>query len=46
LHQHIHGLLEKDTEYPDLVKMPGMAEPVLNESLVASILGKDYMHRS
>lgn len=38
LHQHIHGLMERDLKYPDLVSMPEMGEPVLNQKLVSEIL--------
>jgi hypothetical protein len=43
LHQHIHGLLDRDSKYPDLVNMPEMNEPALNEELVIGILGKEYL---
>ena len=43
LHQHIHGLLERDSKYPDLVNMPEMNEPALNEELATGILGKGYI---
>jgi hypothetical protein len=38
LHEHIHGLLERDRAYPDLVSMPKMGEPTINEDLVKSIM--------
>ena len=43
LHQDIHGLLERDSKYPDLVNMPEMNEPALNEKLVIAILGREYL---
>ena len=39
LHQHIHGLMERDVKYPDLVSMSELGRPILGESLVAEILG-------
>lgn len=39
LHDHIHGLMRRDQSYPDLVRMPSMGEPVLNEELFRSICG-------
>ena len=39
LHQHIHGLMERDLRYPDLVSMPEMGEPVLNKKMADKILG-------
>jgi len=38
LHQHIHGLMERDMKYPDLVSMREMGEPTLNQKLVDQIL--------
>lgn len=38
LHQHIHGLIERDLKYPDLVSMSDMGEPLLNKELVKKIL--------
>jgi len=38
LHQHIHGLIDRDMKYPDLVSMPEMGEPELNSDLLESIL--------
>ena len=39
LHQHIHGLLDRDLKYPSLVSMPEMVEPDLNDELIKEILG-------
>jgi hypothetical protein len=36
LHEHIHGLMDRDLKYPDLVSMPEMGEPCLNEGLAAA----------
>ena len=38
LHQHIHGLMERDLKYPDLVSMSEMGEPILNNDLVKKIM--------
>ena len=38
LHQHIHGLMERDVKYPDLVSMTEMGRPILNDDLVSNIL--------
>lgn len=40
LHDHIHGLIERDKKYPDLVCMTKMGKPALNQSLVDSIFPK------
>lgn len=39
LHQHIHGLLERDVKYPSLVNMSEMLKPELNIELVKEIFG-------
>lgn len=38
LHQHIHGLMERDVKFPDLVSMSEMGRPILNDDLVSNIL--------
>jgi hypothetical protein len=37
LHQHIHGLIERDRTYPDLVGLSSIGAPFLNEELAESI---------
>lgn len=38
LYQHIHGLMERDKKYPDLVGMPDLGRPGLNEKVLADAL--------
>lgn len=38
LHQHIHGLIDRDLKYPDLVSMPEMGAPEINTELLGKIL--------
>lgn len=37
LHQHIHGLMDRDTKYPDLVSMPELGKPELNFEMVTQL---------
>ncbi len=38
LHQHIHGLMDRDVKYPDLVSMTEMGRPILNNDLAEKTL--------
>jgi hypothetical protein len=38
LYQHIHGVMERDKKYPDLVCMPDLGKPVLNKKVLADAL--------
>lgn len=38
LYQHIHGLMERDKKYPDLVSMPDMGKPILSKKVLMDAL--------
>ena len=38
LHQHIHGLMERDRKYPDLASMPRLGPPIMAEDVVDGAL--------
>jgi hypothetical protein len=43
LHQHIHGLMDRDVKYPDLVSMTEMGRPILNSDLAVKTLGSTQL---
>ncbi|MDR3576178.1 MAG: hypothetical protein P4L50_20105 [Anaerolineaceae bacterium] len=38
LHDHIHGLMEHDSKYPDLIYMTNLGEPVLVEKVLNTVM--------
>jgi hypothetical protein len=38
LHDHIHGLMDRDTRYPDLMYMTNVGEPILDQKVYQSAI--------